>query len=77
MFYEATVKGLRAWLLSPAATKAPAVSDKICSVLANVLYWHESAAAMGPERWARLLAMADEQVKRGVEEFGGIPGAAK
>lgn len=67
-------RSLRAWLLSPAATRAPAVSDRLCSVLANLLYWRESADALGAERFARLLSLADELAKKGVEEFGTIPG---
>jgi hypothetical protein len=42
-------------------------------VLANLLYWRESAAALGEERFARLVKLADEFAKNGVAEFGSIP----
>jgi hypothetical protein len=72
--HDAYTRSLRAWLSSPAAKRAPRLSDKICSVLANLLYWRESADALGAERFARLLALSEEIRRRGVDEFGSIPG---
>lgn len=71
--HDAVVKGFRTWLQSPAANRAPGASDKMCSVLANLLYWRESSEALGPERWARLLELAGHLKKTGVDEFGSIP----
>ena len=71
--HDAATQLIRSWLKSPAANRAPAVSDKLCSVLANLLYWRESADALGPQRFARLLELSKEIRERGVEEFGSIP----
>ena len=35
--------------------KIPMLSEKVCSVLANLLYWQASAEALGPERAATVL----------------------
>jgi glycosyltransferase involved in cell wall biosynthesis len=74
--YGVISKALRAFLLSRAATLAPAVADKTCSVLANLLYWRESGHALGPERFRQLVEKADSLVRRGeTVEFGSIPGS--
>jgi glycosyltransferase involved in cell wall biosynthesis len=71
--YGVTGKSIRMFLTSGAATRAPGVADKACSVLANLLYWQESSNALGPERMGRLTRRADEIVARGeVVEFGGV-----
>jgi hypothetical protein len=31
------------------------MADKACSLLAALLYWQESSAALGPDRAARIL----------------------
>jgi GT2 family glycosyltransferase len=73
--YDAVTKALRTWLQSAAAAGAPAATEKICSVLANVLYWRASAEALGEARFASLRALADQIRARGdVVEFGSIPG---
>jgi GT2 family glycosyltransferase len=72
--HEVTIKAIRSFLLSRAATLAPGAADKLCSVLANVLYWRESADALGPARLAQLLRRADDIIRQGqAVEFGSIP----
>ncbi len=59
--HATVVDFFRAWLLSPAAARAPVVSQRVCSVLANLLYWHASAAALGPARFHEVLHAASER----------------
>jgi len=74
--FDVFSKPLRAFLLSRAATRAPAAADKMCSVLANLLYWRESGLALGPERLSLLIKKAEDLVRRGeTVEFGSIPGS--
>ena len=47
------------WLTSKAANAAPAVSSKVCSVLANLLYWQASCRALGDTRLHEVLARAE------------------
>lgn len=60
---DAVERALNGWLQSSAAQRAPAVSSKVCSVLANLLYWQASAEALGDARFGRVLARA-EQLRR-------------
>jgi glycosyltransferase involved in cell wall biosynthesis len=53
---------LTTWLTSRAANVAPGVSSKVCSVLANLLYWQESASALGAARLEKILARADRML---------------
>jgi len=71
---DLAIKSIRSFLLSRAGTLAPPVADKLCSVLANVLYWRESAEALGPARFAQLMQRADEIIAQGATvEFGSVP----
>jgi hypothetical protein len=56
---SAAERAMKAWLQSKAANAAPFVSSKVCSVLANLLYWRASATALGDARLHDMLARAD------------------
>jgi glycosyltransferase involved in cell wall biosynthesis len=49
---------MKFWLSSKAAHATPKVSSKVCSVLANMLYWQESAGVLGEARLQQLFARA-------------------
>lgn len=57
-------RGLCAYLESPAARRAPRAAERACSVLANLLYWRSSAAALGEARFAEVKRRASQ--RRGV-----------
>lgn len=48
-------RSLKGWLGSSVAGRSPAVSSRVCSLLANLLYWQASADAMGAARFEELL----------------------
>jgi GT2 family glycosyltransferase len=52
---------LRSWLTMSAKLDRPMLSSKVCSVLANLLYWQSSVQALGPDR-------ADEVFRRAAGE---------
>jgi GT2 family glycosyltransferase len=56
---ETVEKAMKAWLTSSAAQRAPALSSKVCSILANLLYWQESASALGDARFRQVVARAE------------------
>jgi glycosyltransferase involved in cell wall biosynthesis len=56
---DAAERAMNLWLKSKAANLAPHVSAKMCSVLANLLYWQESATSLGETRLQQILARAD------------------
>jgi hypothetical protein len=49
---------MKFWLSSKAAHLTPKVSGMVCSVLANMLYWQESADVLGDARLQQLFARA-------------------
>ncbi len=59
---RAARQALRSFLLSKTATRVPSVSDKVCGVLANLLYWQASAEALGKRRFEEVLSLAGEPV---------------
>lgn len=50
----ATKRAIRTWLEAEAAAGKPLLSSKLCSVLANLLYWQASFEAIGPRLAARV-----------------------
>jgi glycosyltransferase involved in cell wall biosynthesis len=63
---SAAEHALKLWLSSKAAHVIPKVSSKVCSVLANLLYWQESASALGGARLQQLLSRADRMRASGL-----------
>lgn len=59
---RSTSVALHGYLVSPAAPRLPIVSQRSCSLLANLLYWRASATELGPARYAEVLRRADELV---------------
>lgn len=47
-------RALRSYLEAPVARRAPRVALRVCSLLANLLYWQASASALGPARFAEI-----------------------
>jgi GT2 family glycosyltransferase len=60
---EQTRFALRKWLEAGAALGRPVLSGKVCSLLANIHYWHASVQALGPERANRVARRAGELVR--------------
>jgi GT2 family glycosyltransferase len=45
--FAAATTALRSWLVLSERVSAPLLADKVCSALANLLYWDASAEALG------------------------------
>jgi glycosyltransferase involved in cell wall biosynthesis len=45
--FAAATTALRSWLVLTERVSAPVLADKVCSALANLLYWDASAEALG------------------------------
>lgn len=54
---------LRSWLRIGEKLGRPILSDKVCSVLANLLYWRASVDALGPDRAARVLGLSESPAR--------------
>ena len=50
---------LRSWLNVSAKLDRPMFASKVCSVLANLLYWQSSVQALGPDRADMVFQRAD------------------
>ncbi len=62
--HRAVVGLLRSWLLSPLATRAPKMSERACSVLANLLYWEAAGTALGEDARARMFVRGEEIIRK-------------
>ncbi|HMJ11304.1 MAG TPA: glycosyltransferase family A protein [Polyangiaceae bacterium] len=56
---RALQKALRAYLESSAAVRSGKISNRACSLLANLLYWRASAEALGAPRFAEVMRRVD------------------
>jgi glycosyltransferase involved in cell wall biosynthesis len=61
--YSALTGILRRVLVSKAAARTPAISEKVCSVLANALYWKAFEESEGPMKMNEIMARGERVVE--------------
>jgi hypothetical protein len=55
---------LRRWLELGEKLERPVASGRVCSLLANLIYWHASVEALGEARSERMFQHAEAAARR-------------